>query len=161
MNLHSFVIRRSLFSIQYPSTTKDRRKITNVNLHMKRLPPPTPSQIIDTGMALTLLMLLGGIFSEQDIFYQIAIGLLLVNMIVPRLYRPIARGWFALAQWLSSISSRVVLALLFVGLVVPVGWWRRQRGKDPLHLRSFKRGSSSVMSIRDQWIQSSDLHKPY
>ena len=132
-----------------------------MNVNMKRLPLPSPSQIVDTGMALTLLALLGGIFTGEDIFYRVAIGLLLVNMIVPRLYRPIARGWFALAQWLSGVSSRVVLTLLFVGLVVPVGWWRRQRGKDALRLRSFKQGSSSVMRIRDQWIQSSDLRKPY
>ena len=112
-------------------------------------------------MALTLLALLLGIFTEQDIFYRIALGLLLINMTFPRLYRPVAVVWFELARWLSMVSSRIILTLLFVLLVVPVGWWRRKRGKDALQLTSFKQGSSSVMRVRDHRVGPTDLDKPY
>ena len=128
---------------------------------MKRLPSPSRSQVVDTGMALTLLMLLLGIFTDHGIFYRIALGFLLVNMTFPRLYQPVARVWFALAQWLSMVSSRIVLTLLFVVFVIPVGWWRRKRGKDPLRMTSFKQGSLSVMKTRDHWVQPTDLDKPY
>lgn len=121
----------------------------------------TRSQATDTGMALVLLALLLGIFTERRFFYPLATGLLLVNMTFPLFYRPVAVVWLGLARLLSAVSSRILLTLLFVLLVIPVGVWRRWRGQDPLLLKAFRQDRSSAMKVREHPVAPADLDKPY
>jgi hypothetical protein len=48
---------------------------------------------------------------------------------------PLNRAWFRLGLVLNRIVSPVVMGGLFFGAVVPVGWYLRKRGKDPLSLK--------------------------
>jgi hypothetical protein len=57
--------------------------------------------------------------------------------------------------------SRVLLALVFFGLVTPVGILRRLAGKDPLKLRAFKAGEESALLDRNHTFTASDLERPY
>ena len=64
-------------------------------------------------------------------------GLLLVVLatVAPRaLYWP-NRGWMALAEALSWVSTRVVLAIVFFIAVTPIGIVKRLTGWDPLRRR--------------------------
>lgn len=67
-----------------------------------------------------------------------ALGALLVvlGLVAPRtLYWP-NRGWMALAEALSFISTRVVLAVVFFVAVTPIGIVKRLTGWDPLRRRA-------------------------
>lgn len=44
---------------------------------------------------------------------------------------------------------------------MPVGLLRRFSGKDPLNLKAFKAGSTSVMKERNHRFVAADLEKPY
>ncbi len=112
-------------------------------------------------MALTLLALLLGIFTNRDFYFIIAFWVLLLTMIFPKLYYPAAIVWFGLAQALSWVSSRVILTLVFFLLIVPVGLVRRAMGKDPLQRKDFKRGNQSVMKERNHRFTAADIDKPY
>ena len=126
-----------------------------------RLQTITHRQTVDTGMALTLVALLLGLFTEWMGWYRVALGLLLVTMAFPVVWKPAAVGWFGLAEGLSAVSSRIILTLLFGLLVVPVGVWRRWRGRDPLGLRSFKQNQLSALKVREHTWEATDLDKPY
>jgi hypothetical protein len=52
------------------------------------------------------------------------------------------RGWMALAEALSWVSTRVILGLLFYLVLTPLGAWRRMRGADPLARRAAASQSS-------------------
>ena len=121
----------------------------------------THRQTVDTGMALTLVALLLGLFTHWEGWYPIAVGVLLVTMAFPMVWKPAAVVWFGLAELLSAVSSRIILTLLFGLLVVPVGVWRRWRGRDPLGLRTFRQNQSTTLKTRAHSWESADLDKPY
>ena len=65
------------------------------------------------------------------------VGALMVvlGLVYPRaLYWP-NRGWMAMAEALSFISTRIVLAIVFFIAVTPIGLVKRLTGWDPLRRR--------------------------
>jgi len=121
----------------------------------------TKDQSRDTGMAMVLLALLFFIKTRRDGFLWGAIVLHVVNMIVPRIYTPVAVLWLGLAHLLGTVMSKVLLSILFFGLVTPIGVLRRLFGKDSLKLRAFKAGEESAMSVRNHLFVGRDIEKPY
>lgn len=112
-------------------------------------------------MAAVLILLLAGYFSENVLFYQLAIPVLVLDMIAPGVFARPAVLWFGLAHLLGSFTSRVILSLIFFLLVVPVGVCRRIMGKDSLKLKQFKQGRGSVMDVRDHRFTAADLSNPF
>jgi hypothetical protein len=121
----------------------------------------TKGQCKDTGMAMVLILLLVYLVSKRELFIFCAIGLHVLNMVAPQVYRPVAVIWFGISQLLGTITSKVVLSIAFFFVVVPVGVLRRILGKDSLRLRAFKAGTESVMQIRDRTFTGEDIKKPY
>jgi len=115
----------------------------------------------DAGMAAVLIMLLVGIFTKKVIFYQIGIPLLVINMIIPVIFYPFAIAWFGLSGLMGDILSRIILSVVYIFVVLPVGFIRKLTGKDPLKLREFKKTDQSVMISRDHMYVPSDLEKPF
>jgi hypothetical protein len=118
-------------------------------------------QAKDAGMAVVLILLLLGIFLKQQVFYPYAAAALVVNMILPGIYKPFAVIWFGVATFLGTIMSKVLLTVVYILLVVPVGLIRRLLGKDSLQLKKFKKDGSSVFKERDHLFQSTDIENPY
>ena len=125
---------------------------------MKRV---TKDQSRDTGMAMVLLLLLLYIRTKQEGFLLAAITMHVVNMVVPRIYAPIAAVWLGLSHLLGTVTSKILLSILFFGLVTPIGILRRFFGKDSLNLRAFKASEESVMLVRNHLFVGRDIEKPY
>lgn len=127
-------------------------------LSMKKI---TKDQSRDTGMAMVLLVLLLYIRTKRDGMLWAAIVLHVVNMIVPRIYAPIAVIWFGFSHVLGTVMSKVLLSILFFGVVTPIGMLRRLFGKDSLKLHAFRASGESVMSVRNHLFVGRDIEKPY
>lgn len=121
----------------------------------------TPEQAKDTGMAMVLICLLLGYWGKFPQFLAVSIVLLLITMVWPKAFRPLAGLWFGLSHLLSQVVSRVVLTIVFFGLVTPIGVIRRWRGADALQLKKWKKGQDSVFITREGPVQSKDLMQPY
>lgn len=115
----------------------------------------------DTGLALVLLLLLLHAATRRDGFATAAIVVLVVAMTVPLLFRPASIVWFGLSQAIGTVTSKVLLAIVFYVVVTPIGVVRRLLGHDSLRLRAFKAGSTSVMHPRGHVYVPDDLEKPY
>jgi hypothetical protein len=115
----------------------------------------------DTGMAMTLLCLLLALSPKRHSFLYLAMALHVVNMIVPSIYRPIAVIWFGLSDLIGALMSKILLSIVFFGVVTPIGVLRRLLGKDPLKLKAFKTSKESVMVERNYTFTSRDLERPY
>jgi len=118
-------------------------------------------QASDTGMAIVLILLFVGLFSEDNFYYKIAIPVLVINMIFPMLYYPIAIFWLGFSHLLGTVMSKIILTIVYIILVIPVGIIRRIMGKDPLQLNKFKRGADTVMKVRNYKFSSKDIENPY
>lgn len=121
----------------------------------------SPKQNSDTGMAMTLILLLIGFFTGSMLFYKLAIPVLLINMIWPTFFYPVAILWFGLSHLLGTVMSFIILSVVFTVLVIPVGLFRQMLGKDSLQLRNFKENRDSVFEMRDHTYTAKDLEEPY
>ncbi len=118
-------------------------------------------QNTDAGLALALIFLLLGVFLERDIYYKLALPVIVLTMVVPVVLYPFSVFWFNFASLLGAVMSRIILSIVFFILVTPVGLLRRILGKDPLHLKGFKKGTGSVLIQRDHHYTGQDLNHPF
>jgi len=121
----------------------------------------TKDQSKDTGMAMVLLLLLASGLFKRELLVTMAIIALVIDMTAPQLYRPVAFVWLGLSHLLGTIVSKVLLTLVFFGVVTPIGLARRLLGIDSLKLGEFKSGEDSVMVIRNHTFAGQDIEKPY
>jgi saxitoxin biosynthesis operon SxtJ-like protein len=123
--------------------------------------PITKDQSKDTGMAMVLLLLLASGAFKREVLVMVAIIVLLVDMTIPRFFRPIAVLWLGFSHLLGTIVSKILLTLVFFGVVTPIGLARKLLGFDSLKLRGFKSGDDSVMIVRNHIFTGKDIEKPY
>lgn len=121
----------------------------------------TKDQSRDTGMAMVLLLLIVFIRTRRNGFLWAALVLHVLNMIVPRIYAPIAVLWLGCSHVLGTVMSKILLSILFFGIVTPIGMLRRLFGKDSLKLHAFKASEESVMLVRNHIFVGRDIEKPY
>ncbi len=121
----------------------------------------TKDQSRDTGMAMVLLVLIFYVKTRRDGYLWAAVVLHVVNMIVPRIYAPVAILWLGLSHVLGTVMSKILLSILFFGLVTPIGLFRRLLGKDSLKLNAFKASQESAMLVKNHLFVGSDIEKPY
>ena len=57
--------------------------------------------------------------------------------------------------------SKILLSILFFGIVTPIGFLRRLLGSDSLKLRAFKASEEPVMLVRNHIFVGRDIEKPY
>ena len=121
----------------------------------------TREQAKDTGMALVLISLIVFFVTREIRYVTIGAGLLLLDMIVPALYKPAAKLWFGLSAVLGAVMSKVLLSIIFFLVLTPMGLLRRIGGKDPMRMRQFKKGEDSVFRVRDHAFVAADIEQPY
>jgi len=121
----------------------------------------TKEQCKDTGMALVLILLLLTLLLERDFLLLGAIGIHVLNMTFPQMYRPAAVVWLGLSHLLGTIVSKAILSIVFFAVVTPVGLWRRVFCADSLRLKAFKTGGESVMQEQKHTFTGKDLEHPY
>jgi hypothetical protein len=68
-------------------------------------------------------------------------ALILLGAAAPKLLVHPNRAWMALAERLSWVTTRIVLAIAFFAVLTPIGAVRRLSGADPLRRRSAPAGS--------------------
>ena len=121
----------------------------------------TKDQSRDTGMAMVLLLLIVFLSRKKEGYLFLAMGLHVLNMIVPQIYRPVAVVWLGFSDLLGAVVPKVLLAIVFFLVVTPIGFLRRLSGKDSLKLRAFKASQDSVMLERKHLFVGPDMERPY
>jgi hypothetical protein len=121
----------------------------------------TTGQAKDTGMAMVLICLLIGLILDKPQFFTIAVPVLLINMIYPDFYRPLAKIWLGLSTILGTIMSKLLLSIMFFIIVTPIGLARKILGADSLYLKLWNKDDSSVFKTRDHTFTADEIEKPY
>ncbi|MBX3350740.1 MAG: hypothetical protein KF747_18625 [Nitrospira sp.] len=61
-------------------------------------------------------------------------GLLLVlGGTVPQSLKPVHRAWMKVGHVLGAINTKIILGIVYYGLITPMGLVMRFMGKDPMH----------------------------
>ncbi len=133
----------------------ENSKFTFANLDIDK------SKARDTGLAATLVFLLISLIMDQVLYTKIATIILVVTMVMPVVFKPLAYIWFGFAHVLGTIASKVLLTVVYLILVLPVGLFRQIAGKDSLRLKQWKKAEASVFTVRNHTFSSTDIDKPY
>lgn len=73
--------------------------------------------------------------------------LILLGGVAPRLLAPAHKGWMWMGQILGWINTRILLGIVFYGLVTPIGLIFRLMGKDTVR-RTFSEETQSYRVLR-------------
>lgn len=121
----------------------------------------TDIQIRETGILFGVISLFLGLYTTDKFWFIIAIGILMVTLLIPILLKPLAFLWFGFSKMLGWVTSRIILFVIFWGLVTPMGLIRKAMGKDSMRLRQFKKGGKSAFTERNHEFIASDLKYPF
>jgi len=92
-------------------------------------------------------LLVGGIFGAIGLWpivrgagprsWALIAGVLLIlpALLAPRILAPVYRIWMTVGEALGWINTRIVLGVVFYGLITPMGLIRRLRTEDPMRRR--------------------------
>ena len=118
-------------------------------------------QNVDTGLAILLILLIITFVGNNLFFVKLMLPVLLITMIYPKLLYPFAVVWFSLSKILGTLLSKIILSVIFVIMVIPIGFFRKMLGKDNLKLKEFKKDKTSVFIDRNYLFSAKDLEKPF
>lgn len=121
----------------------------------------TRKQNMETGIVLALVAIF--VYLKWDFTPGLWISIVLLSLVLllPILLFPLAYIWFALAQFLSWFSSRLLLIILFFLLVTPVAFVRKLMRKDSLQLKAFKKDCTTAFIEKNRKFTASDLKYPF
>jgi len=122
---------------------------------------PTKSECSDTGMAMILILLLIGFFTDNSIYFKLAIPVLLLNMIYSKIFYFVAIVWLSGSQLIGTAVSKVLLSLIYITVVLPVALVRQIMGRDTLLLKAWRKNKSSIMIKRNHIYTPEDIKNPY
>ena len=117
----------------------------------------TEKQSQEFGQVAVLVSIFLALYLGEKNFLRAAFILSLITVTIPSIFYPLAVCWFGLSGILSAASSRILMAIVFLLIVIPVGLSRKLLGKDNLKLKQFKKGKGSVMINRDHLYTEADL----
>jgi Saxitoxin biosynthesis operon protein SxtJ len=71
---------------------------------------------------------------EQPRLWTVVVGsmLIILGLLIPRWLTPVHRGWMWVGHVLGWINTRILLSLVFYGLITPIGLVFRMLGKDTM-----------------------------
>jgi len=114
-------------------------------------------QTIEFGHLTVILSIFLGLHYKENDLIVTGFFLIILTAVIPIIFYPLAFCWFGISRIVGIIVSRILLSLVFIFLVIPIGLFRKARGKDSLKLRQFKKNQESVMVDRDHLYIEADL----
>jgi hypothetical protein len=72
----------------------------------------------------------------------VAVVLVVPALVAPRILAPVYRVWMAAGEVLAWINTRILLGLVFYGIVTPIGLVMRLTGRDPMRRQLEPSGES-------------------
>ena len=86
-------------------------------------------------LALGLLVWWRGRPLAGPVFGAIGAALILSGIVVPEALRPVHRAWMGMALAISRVTTPIILAIMYFGIITPIGLVRRVFGHDALKSR--------------------------
>jgi hypothetical protein len=123
--------------------------------------PVDKKQTLEFALVAILVALFISMYLKTNGGVVAAFILSIMAVLAPIIFYPFAVFWFGLSHALGSISSKILLTVVFFIIVVPVGLIRKLFGKDTLKIKQFKKSNLSVLEERNHLFTSSDIENTF
>lgn len=81
----------------------------------------------------------------------VSASLALMGWLIPPAAAAFHKGWMGVAHVLGYVNTRILLSLMYFGVMTPIGWFARLAGRDPLQRRG--KGGDTYWVQRQQTRQ--------
>ncbi|MGB5821722.1 MAG: SxtJ family membrane protein [Saonia sp.] len=121
----------------------------------------TQKQCVETAILLAIASIGALLFYKEWVFVWPILGILMLALLFPLVFYPLAWLWFGFAKILGFVSSNVILTVTFFLLVTPISLLRKWMGKDDLYLKKYKKGSHSILKVREHQYGADDFKNTF
>lgn len=119
----------------------------------------TDKWITDTAQVFVLFCLILG-FSYDERFFGIAVALLVIAILVPRMFYPLAFMWLKVVEVLGLIVPKIFFAVVFFVVILPIGKIRSLVKGDTLLISDWRNAKTSF-SDRNHLFLKEDIETIY
>lgn len=118
-------------------------------------------QIKDVVIIITLVMMFFAVFQGIETFYLASFIILLVGLLLPVLFKPVALVWFGFSHYLGIVMNTLILSVVFFLIIFPIGALKRIFTQNNLGMNGWKKGNGSVFEKKHKLYQETDLNHPF
>lgn len=111
-----------------------------------------------TGM-ITLVLLILNIFLENKFIYYVVIILIFVGLFLTKISIFISRAWLKFSELLGTVSTSIILFLVFFFILTPIAYLYRIFHKDLIVIHHRDSAQESYWLSRNYSYKASDLEK--
>jgi len=97
-------------------------------------------------------------YYKKPVFLVVAFTIGLTGLFVPFAGKIIHKYWMKLAQGMGFVTNKVILTIIFIVIVMPLGWITSKAGKSSVKL---KPGGDSYFIDRNHDFAKEDLETPW
>ena len=119
----------------------------------------TEKWIADTGLITVLFSLILG-FKYDEKFFSLAVILLILLILIPKVFYPLAVVWLKVVEVLSLVVPKIFFAIVFFIIILPMGVIRRLIKGDTLLILNWRTAKTSF-SDRNHHFSKQDLETIY
>lgn len=116
------------------------------------------SKELETILVLVLALCVCYWVKNKEIFLLAAMLTGLSGLLIPALAKLIHRGWMKLAEGLGIVVGSTVLTLIFLIIVIPLGWLTGKAGKSSIIV---KPSGNTYYKERNHTYKKEDLENPW
>ena len=127
-------------------------------IHCSDMKSTPRNKELETILVLVLAMCIFYWFKKKDIFLVAAMLTGVAGLLIPALAKLIHRGWMKLAEGLGILVGSGVLTLIFVIIVIPLGWLTGKAGKSSIIV---KPSGNTYYKERNHTYKKEDLENPW
>ena len=113
---------------------------------------------IESIAAILLLLLLIGRWQRSWVYVWVAGCLLLLCYVWPGCARWLSAAWMKFGKAIGAVTGRILLSVIFLFIVIPVGFIARWRNKLNIRL---KPGGQTNFKDRDHIYSEGDFRHPW
>ncbi|NSW45218.1 MAG: hypothetical protein HPY79_05340 [Bacteroidales bacterium] len=124
-------------------------------------PSLSREKVKDTGIIVAIFLILWGYWSNNDYIYIYIIPILLITILIPNLFYPIAFLIFGFANIIGKITQLIIFSILYFFLITPISLFRKALKKDSLKIYGFKKTNNTAFIDREHEYTYLDLENPY
>lgn len=121
----------------------------------------TKEQSKDTGIVFGLVLLFAGIAADSTIYLKLSFAFILAALIIPSTFKYPAVVWFKISEILGFFVSKIVLAVIYIIVVLPVSFIRKIFRSDSMMIRGFGKSDKGFWIKREHKYTNSDFIKPF
>lgn len=100
-------------------------------------------------------------YNYSLLLFLASIAVLLLSLFLPSVLKPLQKTWMTIGIVMGTITSSVILAIIFFVILVPISLFLKLSGKDLLNIKIDKKSKSYWTVVKTADIKKEEYKKQF